>query len=89
MIEHKSILECLKDLHTSGIDVLYLPVNRYGYINAEDLKSALKASFLKADAILVSVQYVNNEVALIILKVSKFSSPFILQFNSSFSFFIV
>ncbi len=65
VIEHKSILECLKDLHTSGIDVLYLPVNRYGYINAEDLKSALKASFLKADAILVSVQYVNNEIGTI------------------------
>ncbi|MCM1223568.1 MAG: cysteine desulfurase [Lachnospiraceae bacterium] len=65
VIEHKSISECVKDLHKSGIEVLYLPVNEYGYVNPSNLEKALKSTLLKFDSVLVSVQYANNEIGTI------------------------
>lgn len=65
LIEHKSISECVKDLHKSGIAVLYLPVDKHGYVKIEDLKSALNSVTLKVDAVLVSIQYANNEIGVV------------------------
>lgn len=65
VIEHKSILECVKDLHKTGIDVLYLPVDKHGYVSIRDLNSALKSILLKVDTVLVSIQYANNEIGTI------------------------
>lgn len=56
-IEHPAIINTMRYLEEEGFSVTYLPVDRYGRIKLDALKSALCR-----DTILVSVMYVNNEV---------------------------
>lgn len=56
-IEHSSILNPCSELEKKGVNVTYLPVNKSGVINIEDLRSAIRDN-----TVLVSVMYVNNEV---------------------------
>lgn len=56
-IEHSSILNTVKDLKASGVDVVYLPVDETGHIGLADLKAALTEK-----TVLVSTMAVNNEV---------------------------
>lgn len=60
-LEHSSVYETFKELkEVFGFDVTFLPVNQYGMISLDDLKSALRE-----DTILVSLMHVNNELGTI------------------------
>lgn len=57
-IEHASVLSVFRYLEKSGINVEYLPVDKYGVIMLDILEKHLKSSPVS----LVSVMHVNNEV---------------------------
>ncbi len=59
-VEHESILETVKDLERSGIEVVRLPVDRSGRVRVDKLKQALNER-----TVLVSVMYANNEIGAI------------------------
>ena len=56
--EHKAVLDTCKALERSGAaKVTYLPVDRYGRVDVDDVKNALRD-----DTILISLMYANNEI---------------------------
>lgn len=59
-IEHKAILNTCKTLQQMGWEVTYLPVDRLGLVNPEDLCSAMQSNTR-----LVSIMLANNEVGTI------------------------
>jgi cysteine desulfurase len=59
-LEHHAVLHTCQDLERQGLDVTYLPVDRQGLVNPEDLRAALRPGTL-----LVSVMLGNNEVGTI------------------------
>lgn len=56
-IEHHAILHSCEWLERQGIEVTYLPVDKYGVVNPEELKAAIRPT-----TILISVMYANNEI---------------------------
>ena len=56
-IEHASVANPFARLAENGYEVTYLPVNEFGEISIDELKSALRE-----DTILVSLMHVNNEI---------------------------
>jgi cysteine desulfurase len=56
-IEHKAILDTCQYLQTKGFDVTYLPVDKFGRVNPEDVRNAITSK-----TILVSVMFANNEI---------------------------
>ena len=59
-IEHDAILEPCKKLNSKGFQVEYLPVDKFGMINASDLQNIISKK-----TSLVSVMFGNNEVGTI------------------------
>ena len=58
-IEHKAILEPLKELEKRGFRVTLVPADASGMVTAESIAKALRA-----DTVLVSVMHVNNETGI-------------------------
>lgn len=58
--EHKCVLDTCRHLEQEGFEVTYLPVDKFGLINLDDLRKAIKPTTL-----LVSVMAVNNEIGVI------------------------
>ena len=56
-VEHHAVLYTCQYLETNGYEVTYLPVDKYGMINVEDLASAIRP-----ETTLVTVMMANNEV---------------------------
>ncbi|MDR2192740.1 MAG: cysteine desulfurase [Endomicrobium sp.] len=59
-IEHFSVLNAAKRLEKDGFEISYIGVDKKGNVKEEELKKALRA-----DTILVSIQYANPEIGAI------------------------
>jgi cysteine desulfurase len=58
--EHKAVLDTMRELERQGFEVTYLDVQEDGLVDLAKLKAALRA-----ETILVSVLFVNNEIGVI------------------------
>jgi cysteine desulfurase len=56
-IEHPAVLNCFKRLEVDGLNVTYLPVDKFGLITKDQVMKALRPNTL-----LVSIIYANNEI---------------------------
>ena len=59
-IEHHAVLHTCEYLKEQGFEITYLPVDEFGFINIEDLRSAITDK-----TILVSIMFANNEIGTI------------------------
>ncbi|WP_010270677.1 cysteine desulfurase family protein [Paenibacillus senegalensis] len=59
-IEHHAILHACSELEQHGIQVSYVPVNRYGQVDLQDIERAIRPG-----TVLISIMYANNEVGTI------------------------
>lgn len=59
-IEHPAVLETCKHLEKQGFKVNFLPVDKYGLINPNDLENAISN-----DTFLVTIMLANNEIGTI------------------------
>ena len=59
-IEHKAVLDTCKNLEKHGFEVTYLPVQKDGRVDPEDVRKAIKPT-----TILVCIMYANNEIGAI------------------------
>ncbi|MDE1826185.1 MAG: cysteine desulfurase [Thaumarchaeota archaeon] len=59
-IEHDAILEPCKRLEREGCRVSYLPVDKYGLVNVDDLRKEISP-----DTCLITIMFANNEVGTI------------------------
>ena len=59
-IEHEAVLEPCRRLHEEGYAITYLPVDRYGLVDVEDLRNSITP-----ETCLVSIMFANNEVGTI------------------------
>lgn len=59
-IEHDCVLSSAQWLATQGFEVTKLPVDRFGFVNPEDVRKAIRP-----DTILVSIMHANNEIGTI------------------------
>lgn len=60
VIEHKAVLDTCKRLEKYGYEVTYLPVQKDGRINLDDLRRAITPK-----TILISIMYANNEIGVL------------------------
>ena len=58
--EHKAVLDTCKYLESKGYEITYLPVNKYGLIDLNELEDAIQKN-----TVLVCVMHVNNETGVI------------------------
>ena len=58
--EHKAVLDTCKRLEKGGCEVTYLPVEKDGRINLDDLRRAITPK-----TILISIMYANNEIGVV------------------------
>jgi cysteine desulfurase len=59
-IEHKAVLDTCKRLEKEGFEVTYLPVQRDGRVDPEEVRKAITAK-----TILITIMYANNEIGVI------------------------
>ena len=59
--EHKAVLDTCKHLESLGFEIDYLPVNRDGLINLDDLKQIVRKDY----TLVVCIMWVNNETGVI------------------------
>ena len=59
-IEHKAVLDTCKNLEKHGFEVTYLPVQKDGRIDPEDVRKAIKPT-----TILICIMYANNEIGIV------------------------
>lgn len=60
IIEHPSVLKTCEQLERFGYEVTYLPVNKYGEIDLEDLENSIRSNTK-----LITIMSVNNEIGTI------------------------
>src|SRR5256886_1134664 len=58
--EHKAVLDTCQRLEKQGYEVSYLPVQKDGRVNPEQLRGAISAK-----TILITIMYANNEIGVI------------------------
>src|SRR5947209_14708808 len=56
-VDHHAVLEPLRFLQSRGFDVTYLPVDRDGRVDPDDVRAAIRP-----DTVLISVMHANNEI---------------------------
>ncbi len=56
-IEHKAVLDTCKRLEKNGYEVTYLPVQKDGRVNLDDIRKAITPK-----TILITIMYANNEI---------------------------
>lgn len=59
-IEHHAVLHTCEYLEKQGFEVSYIPVNKEGVVDIEQLKQAIRA-----ETILITIMYANNETGVI------------------------
>lgn len=59
-VEHHAILDTCHALESEGFEITYLPVDRYGMVDPDDVNAAITSK-----TILISIIYANNEVGTI------------------------
>src|SRR5579885_882011 len=59
-IEHKAVLDTCKNLEKHGFEVTYLPVQKDGRVDPEDVRKAIRPA-----TILICIMYANNEIGVI------------------------
>src|SRR5664279_4542264 len=59
-IGHKAVLDTCKRLEKQGYEVTYLPVQKDGRVDPEDVRKAIKPT-----TILITIMYANNEIGII------------------------
>ncbi len=78
-IEHHAVIEACKFLEKRGFKVIYLPVDRDGLVNPEDVKKSITDK-----TILISVMHANNEIGTIepIVEVGKIAQEREIYFHT-------
>jgi cysteine desulfurase len=56
-IEHSAVLHVCEALEKQGVEVTYLPVDREGLINTEELRNAIRP-----ETVLITIMHANNEL---------------------------
>ena len=59
-IEHHAVLETCQFMETQGFTVTYLPVDKYGMVNPDDVKNTITP-----ETILITIMHANNEIGTI------------------------